>query len=55
MSHGYRFNNVRRICDGGVLLEEALGQAGAVRDALTRLYDVGALTPPRAAERSTGS
>ena len=55
MSHGYRFYNVRRICDGGVLLEEALGQAAAVRDGLARLRDVDALSAPRPAERSAGS
>ena len=37
MSHGYRFHNVRRICDGGLLLEEARSQVVAVRDALDRL------------------
>ena len=37
MSHGYRFHNVRRICDGGLLLEEARGQVVAVRDALAKL------------------
>lgn len=55
MSHGYRFHNVRRICDGGVLLEEALGQAVAVRDALARRCDLGPLSPPRPAERPAGS
>jgi hypothetical protein len=34
LSSGYRFHNVRRICDGGVLLEEAQAQARVVRDAL---------------------
>jgi len=55
MSHGYRFHNVRRICDGGLLLEEALGQAVAVRDALARLCDVSPLSPQQAAERPAGS
>jgi len=55
MSHGYRFHNVRRICDGGLLLEEALGQAVAVRDALARLCDVSVLSAQRAAERPAGS
>ena len=37
LSHGYRFHNVRRICDGGLLLEEARAQAQAIRDALVAL------------------
>jgi hypothetical protein len=37
MSHGYRFHDVRRICDGGLLLEEARAQVVAVRDALAKL------------------
>ena len=54
MSQGYRFHNVRRICDGGLLLEEALGQAVAVRDALTRLRKLSPLAVPAPAEPSTG-
>src|SRR5262249_49304102 len=42
LSSGCRFHNVRRICDGGVLLEEAQAQARLVRDALAPL----ALPPP---------
>ena len=42
LSSGYRFHNIRRICDGGVLLEEAQAQARAVREALAPL----ALPPP---------
>jgi hypothetical protein len=34
LSHGYRFHNVRMICDGGLLLEEARERERAVRDAL---------------------
>jgi hypothetical protein len=55
MSHGYRFHNVRRICDGGLMLEEALGQAVAVRDALGRLCDGGTLSAQRSAERAARS
>ncbi|HZR97828.1 MAG TPA: hypothetical protein VFE37_03920 [Chloroflexota bacterium] len=55
MSHGYRFHNVRRICEGSLLLDDALGQAVAVRDALARLCDVSALSPRRPAERAAGS
>jgi hypothetical protein len=33
LSHGYRFHNVRMICDGGLLLEEACERARVVRDA----------------------
>jgi len=55
MSHGYRFHNVRRICDGGLLLEEALSQAVAVRDALARLCDVAEISPQHAAERAASS
>jgi hypothetical protein len=55
MSHGYRFHSVRRICDGGLLLEEARGQAAAVRDALGRLCDLGPLSASVSAERSAGS
>jgi hypothetical protein len=52
MSHGYRFHNVRRICDGGLLLEEAVGQAVAVRDALTRLCERHPLLGPAPADPS---
>ena len=34
LSHGYRFHNVRMICDGGLLLEEARERERAVRGAL---------------------
>lgn len=52
MSHGYRFSNVRRICDGGVLLEEARAQASAVREALARLSGGSALGPQWPSEPS---
>jgi len=55
MSHGYRFNNVRRICDGGARLEDALGQAVAVRDALVRVYDLSPVGAHQPAERATGA
>jgi hypothetical protein len=55
MSQGYRFHNVRRICDGGLLLEDALGQAVAVRDALGRVCDPGPLGPPLPAQHPVGS
>jgi len=48
LSSGYRFHNVRRICDGGVLLEEAQAQARAVRDALAPF------TQPPPVEVATG-
>jgi GAF domain-containing protein len=54
LSHGYRFHNVRRICDGGLLLEEALAQAVAVRDALGRLCELEPVSAPVPAERSAG-
>jgi hypothetical protein len=50
MSQGYRFHNVRRICDGGLLLEEARGQAVGVRDALTRLCELNPLLTAAPAE-----
>ena len=34
LSHGYRFHNVRMICDGGLVLEEARERERVVRDAL---------------------
>lgn len=34
LSSGYRFSNLRRICDGGLLLDEARTQNGTVRDVL---------------------
>jgi hypothetical protein len=55
MSHGYRFHNVRRICDGGLLLEEALAQAVAVRAALTRLVEINPLSGPAPPEASATS
>ena len=45
LSQGYRFHNVRRICDGGALLEDAREQAQAVQRALARLVDA---APPAA-------
>lgn len=53
ISQGYRFHDVRRICDGGVLLEEARAQAAAVRAALAPLAEpppgVGPTSAPSAA------
>ncbi len=46
MSHGYRFHNVRRICDGGLLLEEARAQTGAVGAALAQVRDGTVLSEP---------
>jgi hypothetical protein len=37
LSQGYRFHNVRRICDGGVLLEDARAQGQAIRQLLETL------------------
>ena len=43
ISQGYRFHNVRRICDGGVLLEEAQAHAEAIREAIGPI----AVEPPQ--------
>jgi hypothetical protein len=48
LSGGYRFHSVRRICDGGLVLDQARTQAHAVRDSLVRLLNPPASTPTEA-------
>ena len=55
LSHGYRFHNVRRICDGGLLLEEARTQAAAARDNLARLGEAAPFGPTVSADGSPAS
>lgn len=53
ISQGYRFHEVRRICDGGVLLEKARAEAAAVREALAPLAEPPSAAPPTLAPAAT--
>ncbi len=46
LSHGYRFHNVRRICDGSVLLDEARARATFARAALAAVAGPPTPLPP---------